>query len=152
MVVSITENTRSAADLAIRILANQPFHTTPTTNDEEHDLSMRQLSALQFIDGTDRWRRRPQPEDAIRGCHRTDRSARASRLRSPRGQCVHRRRVYIELTTAGGAASRDDAEDQLAKRFDDLLLAKLSDEEIALVRGEGPAGDGEGTVWSSSMN
>ena len=40
-----------------------------------------------------------------------------------------RRRVYIELTTAGEDV-RDHAEDQLAKRFDDLL-AKLSDEEIA---------------------
>lgn len=54
MVVSITENTRSAADLAIRVTPQlSRWIQLQMTNDEEHDLSMRQLSALQFIDGTE---------------------------------------------------------------------------------------------------
>ncbi len=132
MVVSITENTRSAADLAIRVTPQlSRWIQLQMTNDEEHDLSMRQLSALQFIDGTE-----TTLGDVARNLNVTpavvtgliDRLERRGYVRRV-ASVFDRRRVYIELTTAGEDV-RDHAEDQLAKRFDDLL-AKLSDEEIA---------------------
>jgi len=132
MVVSITENTRSAAELAIRVTPQlSRWIQLQMTNDEEHDLSMRQLSALQFIDGTE-----TTLGDVARNLNVTpavvtgliDRLERRGYVRRV-ASVFDRRRVYIELTTAGEDV-RDHAEDQLAKRFDDLL-AKLSDEEIA---------------------
>jgi DNA-binding MarR family transcriptional regulator len=132
MVVSLTENTRSAAELAIRVTPQlSRWIQLQMTNDEEHDLSMRQLSALQFIDGTE-----TTLGDVARNLNVTpavvtgliDRLERRGYVRRV-ASVFDRRRVYIELTTAGEDV-RDHAEDQLAKRLDDLL-AKLSDEEIA---------------------
>ena len=132
MVVSLTENTRSAAELAIRVTPQlSRWIQLQMTNDEEHDLSMRQLSALQFIDGTE-----TTLGDVARNLNVTpavvtgliDRLERRGYVRRV-ASVFDRRRVYIELTTAGEDV-RDHAEDQLAKRLDDLL-AKLSDEEVA---------------------
>jgi DNA-binding MarR family transcriptional regulator len=101
------------------------------TNDEEHDLSMRQLSALQFIDGTE-----TTLGDVARNLNVTpavvtgliDRLERRGYVRRV-ASVFDRRRVYIELTTAGEDV-RDHAEDQLAKGLEDLL-SKLSDDEVA---------------------
>ena len=137
MVVSLTENTRSAAELAIRVTPQlSRWIQLQMTNDEEHDLSMRQLSALQFIDGTE-----TTLGDVARNLNVTpavvtgliDRLERRGYVRRV-ASVFDRRRVYIELTTAGEDV-RDHAEDQLAKRLEEML-AKLSDEEVAaLVRG-----------------
>ena len=132
MVVSLTENTRSAADLAIRVTPQlSRWIQLQMTNDEEHDLSMRQLSALQFIDGTE-----TTLGDVARNLNVTpavvtgliDRLERRGYVRRV-ASVFDRRRVYIELTTAGEDV-RDHAEDQLAKRLEDLL-SKLSDDEVA---------------------
>jgi DNA-binding MarR family transcriptional regulator len=132
MVVSITENTRSAADLAIRVTPQlSRWIQLQMTNDEDHDLSMRQLSALQFIDGTETTlgdvarNLNVTPAVVTRLIDRLERRGYVRRVAS----VFDRRRVYIELTTAGEDV-RDHAEDQLAKRLDDLL-AKLSDDEVA---------------------
>jgi DNA-binding MarR family transcriptional regulator len=131
MVVSLTENTRSAAELAIRVTPQlSRWIQLQMTNDEEHDLSMRQLSALQFIDGTE-----TTLGDVARNLNVTpavvtgliDRLERRGYVRRV-ASVFDRRRVYIELTTAGEDV-RDHAEDQLAKRLDDLL-SKLSDDEV----------------------
>ncbi len=131
MVVSLTENTRSAADLAIRVTPQlSRWIQLQMTNDEEHDLSMRQLSALQFIDGTE-----TTLGDVARNLNVTpavvtgliDRLERRGYVRRV-ASVFDRRRAYIELTTAGEDV-RDHAEDQLAKRLDDLL-SKLSDDEV----------------------
>jgi DNA-binding MarR family transcriptional regulator len=135
MVVSLTENTRSAAELAIRVTPQlSRWIQLQMTSDEEHDLSMRQLSALQFIDGTE-----TTLGDVARNLNVTpavvtgliDRLERRGYVRRV-ASVFDRRRVYIELTTAGEDV-RDHAEDQVAKRLDDLL-AKLSDEEIAALK------------------
>jgi len=132
MVVSITENTRSAAELAIRVTPQlSRWIQLQMTNDEEHDLSMRQLSALQFIDGTE-----TTLGDVARNLNVTpavvtgliDRLERRGYVRRV-ASVFDRRRVYIELTTAGEDV-RDHAEDQLAKRLEEML-AKLSDDEVA---------------------
>jgi DNA-binding MarR family transcriptional regulator len=131
MVVSLTENTRSAAELAIRVTPQlSRWIQLQMTNDEDHDLSMRQLSALQFIDGTE-----TTLGDVARNLNVTpavvtgliDRLERRGYVRRV-ASVFDRRRVYIELTTAGEDV-RDHAEDQLAKRLDDLL-SKLSDDEV----------------------
>jgi DNA-binding MarR family transcriptional regulator len=137
MVVSLAENTRSTADLAIRVTPQlSRWIQLQMTDDEEHDLSMRQLSALQFIDGTE-----TTLGDVARNLNVTpavvtgliDRLERRGYVRRV-ASVYDRRRVYIELTTAGEDV-RDHAEDQLAKRLE-ALLSNLSSEEIcALDRG-----------------
>jgi DNA-binding MarR family transcriptional regulator len=131
MVVSLTENTRSAADLAIRVTPQlSRWIQLQMTNDEEHDLSMRQLSALQFIDGTE-----TTLGDVARNLNVTpavvtgliDRLERRGYVRRV-ASVFDRRRFYIDLTTAGEDV-RDHAEVQLAKRLDDLL-SRLSDEDV----------------------
>jgi DNA-binding MarR family transcriptional regulator len=131
MVVSLTESTRSTADLAIRVTPQlSRWIQLQMTDDEEHDLSMRQLSALQFIDGTE-----TTLGDVARNLNVTpavvtgliDRLERRGYVRRV-ASVYDRRRVYIELTTAGEDV-RDHAEDQLAKRLDSLL-SNLSSEEI----------------------
>jgi DNA-binding MarR family transcriptional regulator len=106
------------------------------TDDEEHDLSMRQLSALQFIDGTE-----TTLGDVARNLNVTpavvtgliDRLERRGYVRRV-ASVYDRRRVYIELTTAGEDV-RDHAEDQLAKRLESLLSNLSSEEVCALERG-----------------
>jgi DNA-binding MarR family transcriptional regulator len=132
MVVSLTESTRSAADLAVRVTPQlSRWIQLQMTNDEEHDLSMRQLSALQFIDGTD-----TTLGDVARNLNVTpavvtgliDRLERRGYVRRV-ASAYDRRRVYIELTTAGEDV-REHAEDQIAKRLEELL-AGLSDKEVS---------------------
>ena len=137
MVVSLTESTRSTADLAIRVTPQlSRWIQLQMTDDEEHDLSMRQLSALQFIDGTE-----TTLGDVARNLNVTpavvtgliDRLERRGYVRRV-ASVYDRRRVYIELTTAGEDV-RDHAEDQLAKRLESLLTNLSSDEVCALQRG-----------------
>jgi DNA-binding MarR family transcriptional regulator len=137
MVVSLTEDTRSTADLAIRVTPQlSRWIQLQMTDDEEHDLSMRQLSALQFIDGTE-----TTLGDVARNLNVTpavvtgliDRLERRGYVRRV-ASVYDRRRVYIELTTAGEDV-RDHAEDQLAKRLQSLLSNLSSEEICALERG-----------------
>jgi DNA-binding MarR family transcriptional regulator len=137
MVVSLAENTRSTADLAIRVTPQlSRWIQLQMTDDEEHDLSMRQLSALQFIDGTE-----TTLGDVARNLNVTpavvtgliDRLERRGYVRRV-ASVYDRRRVYIELTTAGEDV-RDHAEDQLAKRLQSLLSNLSSEEICALERG-----------------
>src|SRR4029078_1427193 len=126
MVVSITENTRSAADLAIRVTPQlSRWIQLQMTNDEDHDLSMRQLSALQFIDGTE-----TTLGDVARNLNVTpafvtvliDRLERRGYVRRV-ASVFDRRRVYIELTTAGEDV-REHAADELAKRPTQCALTR----------------------------
>jgi DNA-binding MarR family transcriptional regulator len=134
MVVSLTESARSTADLAIRVTPQlSRWIQLQMTDDEEHDLSMRQLSALQFIDGTE-----TTLGDVARNLNVTpavvtgliDRLERRGYVRRV-ASVFDRRRVYIELTTAGEDV-REQAEDQLAKRLESLLSNLSSDETRAL--------------------
>ena len=130
MVVSLTESTRSTADLAIRVTPQlSRWIQLQMTDDEEHDLSMRQLSALQFIDGTE-----TTLGDVARNLNVTpavvtgliDRLERRGYVRRV-ASVYDRRRVYIELTTAGEDV-RDHAEDQLAKRLESMVTNISYDE------------------------
>ena len=132
MVVSLTENARSAADLTLRLTPRlSRWIQTQITDDGEHDLSMRQLSALQYINGTD-----TTLGDVARSLNVTpavvtgliDRLERRGYVRRV-GSQFDRRRVHIELTMAGEDV-REQAEDQLASRLEDLI-AKLSPDEIS---------------------
>jgi DNA-binding MarR family transcriptional regulator len=99
-------------------------------SEHDHDLSMRQLSALQYIDGTE-----TTLGDVARSLNVTpavvtgliDRLERRGYVRRVASQ-FDRRRVHIELTTAGEDV-RDQAEDQLAARLE-ALIATLSRDEI----------------------
>ena len=92
--------------------------------DLDHDLSMRQLGALQYIDGSE-----TTLGDVARSLNVTpavvtgliDRLERRGYVRRV-ASMFDRRRVHIELTTAGEDA-RDQAEDQLASRLDALISA-----------------------------
>ena len=100
------------------------------TGDHDHDLSMRQLSALQYIDGAE-----TTLGDVARSLNVTpavvtgliDRLERRGYVRRVASQ-FDRRRVHIELTTTGEDV-RDQAEDQLAARLE-TLISKLDQHEI----------------------
>ena len=132
MVVTLTDNARSAADLTLRLTPRlSRWIQTQSTDDGDHDLSMRQLSALQHIDGTD-----TTLGDVARSLNVTpavvtgliDRLERRGYVRRV-GSQFDRRRVHIELTTAGEDV-RDQAEGQLAARLEELI-ARLSPDEIS---------------------
>jgi DNA-binding MarR family transcriptional regulator len=100
------------------------------TGEQDHDLSIRQLSALQHIDGSE-----TTLGDVARSLNVTpavvtcliDRLERRGYVRRVASQ-FDRRRVHIELTTAGEDV-RDQAEVQLAVRLE-ALIAKLDTNEI----------------------
>lgn len=101
------------------------------TDEQDNDLSIRQLSALQYIDGTE-----TTLGDVARSLNVTpavvtgliDRLERRGYVRRVASQ-FDRRRVHIELTTAGEDV-RDHAEEQLATRLE-KLISTLSPEDIS---------------------
>jgi len=131
MAVSLTGSARSAANITLRLTPRlSRWIQTQITDDEEHDLSLRQLSALQYIDGTE-----TTLGDVARSLNVTpavvtgliDRLERRGYVRRVASQ-FDRRRVHIELTTTGEDV-RDQAEDQLAAHLE-TLMASLSPEEL----------------------
>lgn len=131
MAVSLTSSARSAAELTLRVAPRlSRWVQTQMTGDTEHDLSLRQLSALQFINGTD-----TTLGDVARSLNVTpavvtgliDRLERRGYVRRV-ASLFDRRRVHIELTTAGEDV-RAQAEGHLAKRLE-AVIAKLSPDEV----------------------
>src|SRR5688572_28065459 len=131
MAVSVTGSARSVADITLRLTPRlSRWIQTQMTDDEDHDLSLRQLSALQYIDGSE-----TTLGDVARSLNVTpavvtgliDRLERRGYVRRVASQ-FDRRRVHIELTTAGEDI-RDQAEDQLAASLE-TLMASLSPDEI----------------------
>jgi DNA-binding MarR family transcriptional regulator len=103
---------------------------TRVQEDNESDLSLRQLTTLQYIDG---------PETTLGDVARNlmvtpavvtgliDRLERRGYVRRV-GSLFDRRRVHLELTTAGEDA-RDHAENRLASAME-RYITELSDEEV----------------------
>ena len=125
MAVSLTTNKFAAAGLTLRLAPRlSRWMQTEMTRHRDHDLSMRQLGALQFIDGND-----TTLGDVARSLNVTpavvtgliDRLERRGYVRRV-ASMFDRRRVHIELTTAGEDV-RDQAESHLAKRLDSLISA-----------------------------
>jgi DNA-binding MarR family transcriptional regulator len=132
MAVSLSSNTRLSAELTLRLAPRlSRWIQTEMTGDQEHDLSMRQLGALQYITGSE-----TTLGDVARSLNVTpavvtgliDRLERRGYVRRV-ASMFDRRRVHIELTTAGEDI-RDQAEGQLAKRLDSAISA-LPEGDIA---------------------
>jgi DNA-binding MarR family transcriptional regulator len=131
MAVSLTGSARSAANITLRLTPRlSRWIQTQMTDDIDHDLSLRQLSALQYIDGTE-----TTLGDVARSLNVTpavvtgliDRLERRGYVRRV-ASTFDRRRVHIELTTAGEDV-REQAEFQLAARLE-TLISTLSQDEI----------------------
>ena len=136
MLDSTTDTARSAADLTLRVIPRlSRWVQSQMVDEEDHDLSMRQLSALQSIDGTEQ-----TLGDVARSLNVTpavvtgliDRLERRGYVRRV-ASLFDRRRVHIELTTAGEDV-RDHAEDQLANQLE-TWISRLSAEEIDRLEG-----------------
>lgn len=131
MAVSLNTSARSAADLTLRVAPRlSRWVQTQMTEDIEHDLSLRQLSALQYIDGTD-----TTLGDVARSLNVTpavvtgliDRLERRGYVRRV-ASLFDRRRVHIVLTTAGEDV-RENAEGHLANLLESQI-AKLAPDDI----------------------
>ena len=137
MAVSINARARSAANLTLRAAPRlSRWVQTQMTRDDDHDLSLRQLSALQHIDGTE-----TTLGDVARSLNVTpavvtgliDRLERRGYVRRV-NSLFDRRRVNIELTPAGEDV-RMQAEGRLANRLQSLIGDLPSDEVARLEDG-----------------
>ncbi len=122
---------RSAARTALSLSPRLSLWVqTRVQEDEESDLSLRQLTTLQYIDSPD-----TTLGDVARNLMVTpavvtgliDRLERRGYVRRV-GSLFDRRRVHLELTTAGEDA-RDHAENRLASEME-RFITELSDEEV----------------------
>lgn len=122
---------RSAARTALSLSPRlSRWVQTRVQEDNESDLSLRQLTTLQYIDGAD-----TTLGDVARNLMVTpavvtgliDRLERRGYVRRV-GSLFDRRRVHLELTTAGEDA-RDHAENKLASEME-RYISELSDEEV----------------------
>lgn len=122
---------RSAARTALSLSPRlSRWVQTRVQEDEESDLSLRQLTTLQYIDSPD-----TTLGDVARNLMVTpavvtgliDRLERRGYVRRV-GSLFDRRRVHLELTTAGEDA-RDHAENRLASEME-RFISELTDEEV----------------------
>ena len=131
MAASVAETARNAAFLTLKVSPRlSRWIQTQMNADDDHDISIRQLTALQFISDSE-----TTLGDVARSLNVTpavvtgliDRLERRGYVRRI-GSMFDRRRVHIELTTAGEDV-RDHAEDRLASELEQRV-ARLSQDEI----------------------
>ena len=130
----IGETARNAAFITLKVAPRlSRWMQTQMSAEEDHDISIRQLTALQFIGDTE-----TTLGDVARSLNVTpavvtgliDRLERRGYVRRV-GSQFDRRRVHIELTTAGEDV-RDHAEDRLASELEQRI-GKLSQDEISAI-------------------
>lgn len=131
MTTMAPDTARTAARTALSLSPRlSRWVQTRVQEDEESDLSLRQLTTLQFIDSPD-----TTLGDVARNLMVTpavvtgliDRLERRGYVRRV-GSLFDRRRVHLELTTAGEDA-RDHAENRLASEIE-RFIGELSESEI----------------------
>ena len=131
MTIMANETAQSAARTALRLSPRlSRWVQTRVQEDSESDLSLRQLTTLQYIDSPD-----TTLGDVARNLMVTpavvtgliDRLERRGYVRRV-GSLFDRRRVHLELTTAGEDA-RDHAENKLASEME-RFISELTDEEV----------------------
>ena len=131
MTTMAPEIARTAARTALSLSPRlSRWVQTRVQEDEESDLSLRQLTTLQYIDSPD-----TTLGDVARNLMVTpavvtgliDRLERRGYVRRV-GSLFDRRRVHLELTTAGEDA-RDHAENRLASDLE-RYIGELSNEEV----------------------
>lgn len=131
MTTMASDTARSAARTALSLSPRlSRWVQTRVQEDAESDLSLRQLTTLQYIDSPD-----TTLGDVARNLMVTpavvtgliDRLERRGYVRRV-GSLFDRRRVHLELTTAGEDA-RDHAENKLASEIE-RYINEFSDEEV----------------------